>query len=433
MKYYSTKSTNKFTSASESAILGLPPDNGLYMPETIPHLSSDFFSNIKKMSLSEKAFHILAPYFEPDFTKEEIKKIVEETFNFEIPLVKITDRVFSLELYHGPTLAFKDVGARFLARCLNAISKNEKQKLTVLVATSGDTGSAVAHGFYGLDHVDVIILYPDGRVSDLQERQMTCLGKNITALKVKGSFDDCQNMVKKAFLDNELRSQISLTSANSINIARFLPQSVYYYHAISQLENEGKEGKVAISVPSGNYGNMTAGLFAKLTGLKIDQFIASSNANKIFPDYLNSGIYSPKPSVKTLSNAMDVGDPSNFQRLERLFNLYPELKSTITGFSFSDNETMKCIDKTYKDTGYILDPHGAVGLLGLETFLEKNQDYTGVFLETAHPVKFNETVEKVLDKTLEIPEQLQDVLDRDKKFIPLDNDYEAFRTFLMER
>lgn len=431
MKYISTRNRKQFYSVEEAIFVGLPEDNGLFVPEFIFEYPSAILEKLMSLPLNELAFHVLQPYFCPDIPIEKLKDICTDTFNFEIPLVKISDSIYSLELYHGPTHAFKDIGARFLARCINHFGEHKtKQQIKVLVATSGDTGSAVAQGFFGLPNVEVIILYPKDKVSDLQERQMTCLGENIKAYKVDGTFDDCQKLVKEAFLDKELRKQVILTSANSINIARFIPQSVYYYYAISQLNSRQK---IAISVPSGNYGNLTAGLFSFLSGLKIDQFIASSNINKVVPEYLQTGNYLPRPSIQTLSNAMDVGNPSNFERMKYLFDSEYLFPQELLGYSFNDDQTRKIISEVKKELGYLLDPHGAVGYLGLKNFLDENPDFTGILLETAHPAKFKETVEDVIGEPIDLPEGLLRIEVKEKKFKEIGRDYEEFREVIGNR
>ena len=430
MKYISTKNNTLFYSVEEAIRSGLPEDNGLYVPEYILEQPSQVLNKMKSMSLPEIAFQVLLPYFSPDIPKKVLKEICQETFNFNIPIRQIEKDIWSLELYHGPTLAFKDVGARFLARCLNYFGNEDKhKKIKVLVATSGDTGSAVAHGFYGLDNVEVIILYPKGRISDLQERQMTCMGGNISAIQIDGNFDDCQNLVKTAFLDTELRKKVELTSANSINIARFLPQSVYYFYAWSRIYSDKK---LAFSVPSGNFGNLTAGLYALLNGLPADKFIIGTNANKIVPDFLKTGIFEPKDSIATISNAMDVGNPSNFARMEHLFNSEYLYAESLTGYSFTDKETRKSIQEAYNETGYTLDPHGAIGYQSLKNFLKDNSDYQGIFLETAHPAKFKETVESILNKSIELTEQLKSIVDKEKKFKAISNDYNTLKAEILE-
>ena len=423
MKYYSTKRSVEPVSFKEAVIKGLPEDNGLFMPEQIPQLSTDFFSTLADKSIHEIGLEVASPFVGDDISKVDLERIVTETLNFDIPVVKIEENVYSLELFHGPTCAFKDVGARFLARCLSNFSD---EKVTVLVATSGDTGSAVANGFLGIPNVDVVILYPKGKVSHLQEQQLTTLGQNITALEVEGTFDDCQALVKTAFLDKELNKSIKLTSANSINIARLIPQSFYYFCAMTQLPTDEQ---VVFSVPSGNYGNLTAGLLAKAMGLNIKGFVASSNANDIVPQYLNENKYQPRPSHHTISNAMDVGNPSNFGRMTEIYGQsWDNITKDITGYSFLDGETKAAMKKVFDEKGYIMDPHGAVGYLGLKKYL-KQKDYLGVFLETAHPAKFLDTVNEVIGE-IEIPERLEAYLHKTKVSVPLENNYGALKAFL---
>jgi threonine synthase len=423
MKYYSTKRSVEPVSFREAVIKGLPEDNGLFMPEQIPQLSEEFFSSLASKTIHEIGLEVAHPFLGDDISKDDLERIVTETLSFDIPAVKVEDNVYSLELFHGPTCAFKDVGARFLARCLSHFSD---EKVTVLVATSGDTGSAVANGFLGVPNVDVVILYPKGKVSHLQEQQLTTLGQNITALEIDGTFDDCQALVKTAFLDKELNQSIKLTSANSINIARLIPQSFYYFWAMKHLPSDKK---VVFSVPSGNYGNLTAGLLAKAMGLNIKGFVASSNANDIVPQYLNENKFNPRPSIQTISNAMDVGNPSNFGRMTELYNQsWDSITKDITGYSFLDGETKAAMKKVFDEKGYILDPHGAVGYLGLKKYL-KQKDYLGVFLETAHPAKFLDTVNEVIGE-IEIPERLAAYLDKIKVSIPIASDYEALKEVL---
>ena len=427
MKYYSTNRSVEPVTFKDAVIKGLPEDNGLFMPEVIPQLSKEFINDLKKKNIHEIALEVALPFVGDDLTKEELIKIINETLNFDIPVVKVEDNVYSLELFHGPTCAFKDVGARFLARCLSNFSD---EKATVLVATSGDTGSAVANGFLGLSNVDVVILYPKGKVSHLQEQQLTTLGQNITALEINGTFDDCQALVKQAFLDKELNDSLKLTSANSINIARLIPQSFYYFWAMQQLP---LDKKIAFSVPSGNYGNLTAGLLAKAMGLNISKFIASSNANDIVPQYLNENKYRPKPSQHTISNAMDVGNPSNFARMTELYgSSWDKITKDVAGFSFLDGETKAAMKKVYDNSSYVMDPHGAVGYLGLKSFLKKNNDHVGVFLETAHPAKFLDTVNEVIGE-IEIPERLKSYLNKTKQSIELDNNYQNLVDFLKSK
>lgn len=427
MRFYSTNNKAQLVSFEEAIFKGLPDDNGLFMPEHIPVLPTSFFDALPNLSLPEIGFEVLKRFIGSEISSTDLKELTDEVLNFDIPLVQVSDAIHSLELYHGPTYAFKDVGARFLARTLSHFTKNSAKKLTVLVATSGDTGSAVAQGFYNVPNIDVVILYPKNGISDFQKYQMTSLGKNITALEVDGVFDDCQALVKKAFLDNELSKDKNLTSANSINIARLLPQSVYYFHAFAQIAFN-PDVKYTISVPSGNYGNLTAGLISKKMGLPIHRFLACSNNNNTVPSYLETSNYEPKPSIKTISNAMDVGDPSNFVRMLDLFDgSHQKMKEAITGFSYSDSETTSAIKKVYLQTNYILDPHGAIGYLGLQEHgLEANE--CGIFLETAHPYKFKNTVEPEIGKSLTAVEKYST---ENNHSLPLQNNYKAFKDFLM--
>ena len=428
MRYYSTKNKKQFVSFKEAVIKGLPDDNGLYMPESIPTLSSDFFSTLRDKSLSEIAYTVAKPFVGNTLSDDTLKNIVEETFDFPIPLVNIHDNIFSLELFHGPTLAFKDVGARFLARCLSQFSNSERQ-ITVLVATSGDTGSAVAQGFLDVPNVKVVILYPKNKVSPLQEKQLTTIGKNIKALEVDGTFDDCQQMVKNAFLDEDLNESINLTSANSINIARLVPQSIYYFGSMAQIDNWDN---VVFSVPSGNYGNLTAGLLAVKMGLPIHKFVATSNRNDIVPKYLENGNFEPKPSVQTISNAMDVGNPSNFGRMMELFdNSLEAITIQVEGNSFDDEATKETIKDVYQKHNYMLDPHGAVGYLGLSKAME-NRKGTGIVLETAHPAKFIEVMEEI-NVVPEMPERLANYLNKKKSATQMSAEFGALKKYLLNK
>jgi threonine synthase len=414
----------------EAVIEGLPPDNGLYFPEKIPDLPEEFFGHWHEMSLPEMAEEILFPYVHEAIPRRDLSAILKQTLDFEIPTVNVKDRIWALELFHGPTLAFKDVGARFLARCLGYFSLHEDKKVTVLVATSGDTGSAVGQGFLNVPNVDVVILYPSGKVSPLQEKQLTTLGGNITAIEVEGVFDDCQRMVKSAFLDKELRNKLLLTSANSINVARWLPQAIYYFWALRQLP---EECEAVISVPSGNYGNLTAGLLAKAMGLNIKLFLAASNLNRVIPDYLHTGRFNPAPSIATLSNAMDVGDPSNFPRMVAMYkNEFESIRKDIKGFSFNDEETAEAIHRIKNEHQYLLDPHGAIGLLALEKY-NISENECGLFLETAHPGKFDQTMEKILGSPLDLPPALKSRLNMKKSAIKMPADVNNLKDFLLHR
>lgn len=428
MNYYSTNNKNHQVSLREAVLKGLAPDNGLYMPETIPVLPKSFFNSLPEKSFQQIAFEVAQALLQDDVPPAEIKRIVDHTITFDATLVELEKNIFALELFHGPTLAFKDFGARFMSQLMGYFSKEEKREIVILVATSGDTGSAVANGFLGVPGTKVVVLYPSGKVSDIQEKQFTTLGQNITALEVDGSFDDCQRLVKQAFLDEELNKKFFLTSANSINIARLIPQSFYYFYAWSRLK---KRNNVVFSVPSGNFGNLTAGLIAKRMGLPIKHLVASTNANDIVPEYLQTGIFTPKPSQATISNAMDVGNPSNFARMIDLYaNDLNKIKSDITGYTFSDEETKQVLQEVYKTSNYTLDPHGAVGYLGLKKYLADNKEATGVFLETAHPAKFLEVVEETLKTQVQIPEKLKVFIKGSKKSIQCSNELNAFRVTL---
>jgi len=428
MKYYSLNHNAPGVSFKEAVIQGLAPDKGLYFPENITPIPPAFFVNITELSNEEIAFTVIRQFIGDEIPETELKKIISETLCFDFPVVKVKDGIYALELYHGPTMAFKDVGARFMSRCLAYFNKeNKNSKNTVLVATSGDTGGAVASGFLGVDGVDVVILYPSGKVSDIQERQLTTLGKNITSLEVNGVFDDCQDMVKKAFLDTDL-SHKNLTSANSINIARWLPQMFYFFFAYKQLKSQNKP--LVFSCPSGNFGNICAGILAKKLGLPVTHFVASTNVNDTVPRFLKSGNYDPKPSKATISNAMDVGNPSNFIRIQELYqNDLKQFEKDFSSYSFTDEETKKALQSIYKNSGYIAEPHGAVGYLGLKKEMPLHDDSIGVFLETAHPIKFLDVVEPALQIKLPIPKQIESVLNHEKKSIKIST-YEELKSFL---
>ena len=430
MKYYSTNNQNNRVAFDMAVRQGLAYDRGLYMPEAIPRLEEGFFAGLSDTTLPEIAIEILRPFVKDYINEDRLTAICQDAFDFELPLVELAEGLFALELYHGPTLAFKDFGARFMARILGELNKDGDHQNTILVATSGDTGSAVASGFYKVAHTKVVILYPKGKVSTLQEKQMTTLGENIQAIAIDGTFDDCQRLVKEAFLDQELSEQFGLTSANSINLARLLPQMLYYFYAVGQLKATGKP--IVFSVPSGNYGNLTAGLIANKMGLPIDHFLAASNANKIVPEYLESGVFKPKPSIKTISNAMDVGDPSNFARMIDLFNgKHSAFLAKLTGYSYSDEETRQAVKKLYKEKGYIADPHGAIGYLALREYMAEH-DVVGVFLETAHPVKFREAVEPVISTQIPLPGALEDTMHKSVIATDCSPQYADFRAHLSE-
>lgn len=430
MKYYSTNKQSPLVDFKEAAIQGQAPDKGLYFPESIPQLEKDLISNIETFSNEEIAFRVIKPYVGDTIQEEKLFQIVKETVSFPIPLVKVNDTISSLELFHGPTLAFKDIGARFMSRCLGYFLKSESRRVTVLVATSGDTGGAVANGFYGVEEVDVVILYPSGKVSPVQEKQLTTLGKNIHALEVNGTFDDCQQMVKQAFVDKELNQQLFLTSANSINVARWLPQQFYYFFAYKQWAD--KKNPPVVCVPSGNFGNICAGILANSSGLPVDHFIAACNVNDIVSDYLDTAILKPKQAVPTLSNAMDVGNPSNFVRILEIFQQqFPHLKSKLSSYSISDEDTLATIKKVYEQHQYLLDPHGAVGYLALEKYLSSHPLAKGIFLETAHPVKFPDAVESIIRRKIEIPSSLTTIMASEKKSVQMKNNYSELKSYLM--
>ena len=431
MKYYSTNHNAPNVTLSQAVVKGLAPDRGLYMPETLKKFDREFFEDIDGMTFQEMSYRVADAFFGEDIPAGDLKKIVYDTLAFETPCVKVDDNIYSLELFHGPTLAFKDVGARFMARLLGCFNRNEKQLVNVLVATSGDTGSAVANGFLGVPGVHVYVLYPKGKVSPIQECQFTTLGQNITALEIDGVFDDCQALVKNAFMDAELNGRMKLTSANSINVARFLPQAFYYFNAYAQMKRLGKADDLVICVPSGNFGNITAGLFGWKMGLPVKRFIAANNANDIFYKYLQTGVYSPKPSVQTLANAMDVGDPSNFARVLALYGgSHAEIAAHIGGATYSDSQIAETLKECFTRTGYLLDPHGACGYRALREQLEPGQ--CGVFLETAHPAKFKEKVDSITGGDVEIPARLQAFMKGTKQSIGLSKDYADFRNFLFE-
>ncbi|MGZ8540308.1 MAG: threonine synthase [Chitinophagaceae bacterium] len=431
MKYYSTNKQSPLVDFKEAAIRGQAPDKGLYFPETIPQVKKEMIDEIENLTPAEIAFNVIKPYVDQAIPDEILFGIVTETVNFPIPLVKVSEAVYSLELFHGPTLAFKDIGARFMSRCLGHFLKGEDRNVTVLVATSGDTGGAVANGFYGIEGIEVVILYPSGKVSPVQEKQLTTLGKNIHALEVRGSFDDCQQMVKQAFSDKELNQKLFLTSANSINVARWLPQQFYYFFAYKQWAD--KEHPPVISVPSGNFGNICAGILASEAGLPVHHFIAACNANDVVTEYLQTANFKPQTAVPTLSNAMDVGNPSNFVRILEIFHhQFPELKNKLSSYSISDEETMATIREVYEQNNYLLDPHGAVGYLALKKYLECNPSSKGIFLETAHPVKFPEAVEKAAGKKIEVPSAISAIMNKSKKSIEMNADYDELRTHLLK-
>lgn len=435
MKLYSTNNKNAFVSLKTAVMKGLPDDNGLFMPEKIEKLPASFFEALPDISFQEIAFQVTQHLIGSAIPSKELRQITDEAFNFSVPIVKLNDSKQVLELFHGPSLAFKDFGARFMARLMGYFNKEEKDDLTILVATSGDTGGAVAFGFYQTPGIEVIILYPSGKVSHLQEQQLTTLGHNITALEVNGTFDDCQAIVKQAFLDKELNQQIRLSSANSINIARLIPQSLYYFEADRQIKAQNPDAKVVFSIPSGNFGNLTAGLLAKRMGLPIHGFIAATNANDVVPAYLNTGSFNPRPSTRTISNAMDVGNPSNFARMLDLYtkdscNTCDMMRKDISGYAFDDEKTKEAVKEVHDKYGYVIDPHGAVGYLALKEYQQDNPDTVGIILETAHPSKFIDDVELILDKKVEIPERLAKLAKAEKNAILMEKNYEGFKDWI---
>ena len=430
MLYYSTNKEAPKVSFKEATIKGQAPDKGLYFPERIPALPADFIRNIDLYSKEEIAFRAIQPFVGDTIPAEVLKNIVAETVNFDFPLAQISHDIYSLELFHGPTLAFKDVGARFMSRCLGYFVKDIAKPVTVLVATSGDTGGAVASGFYEVEGVDVVILYPSGKVSSVQELQLTTLGKNITAIEINGNFDDCQQLVKQAFADEKLNAEVFLTSANSINVARWLPQQFYYFYAYKQWAD--KDNPPVICVPSGNFGNICAGIMAHLTGLPVKHFVAAVNANDSVYKYLQTGLYESQQAVSTLSNAMDVGNPSNFIRILELFkHEYPEVKNVVSSYRITDEETKATLKEVFTKYNYLLDPHGAVAYAGLERYLANHPADKGMILETAHPVKFYDVVEPVTGQKVEIPQNIQSILNKKKESVQMDPDYDQFKKFLL--
>ena len=430
MKYYSLNKQSPVVDFKEATINGQAPDKGLYFPEKIPPVDKELIGSIEKYSNEEIALRVISPYVGNTIPADELQRIVSETVNFNIPLVPVTDSIFSLELFHGPTLAFKDIGARFMSRCLGYFVKNNNKQVTVLVATSGDTGGAVANGFYNVDGVDVVILYPSGKVSSVQEKQLTTLGKNIHAIEVAGNFDDCQQMVKQAFTDDELNKKLFLTSANSINVARWLPQQMYYFFAWKQWKD--KNNPPVIAVPSGNFGNICAGILAHVSGLPVKHFIAACNANNTVPEFLQSGNYQPKKAVATISNAMDVGNPSNFVRILELFHQQlGDLKTVLSSCSITDEQTKITIKEVFEKYNYLADPHGAVGFLALQEYLRQHPSDKGIFLETAHPVKFYDVVEPVIHATVPIPASIQSILHDKKQAVKMGVEYNELKKYLL--
>lgn len=435
MNYYSTNKKAPIATLEKAVVKGLAEDKGLYMPERIKPLPQSFFDNIEKMSFQEIAYQVADCFFGEDVDAESLKNIVYDTLQFDCPVVKVTESIYTLELFHGPTLAFKDVGARFMARLLQYFLKKEgkldkNNQVNVLVATSGDTGSAVANGFLGVEGIHVYVLYPKGKVSPIQECQFTTLGQNITAIEVDGVFDDCQALVKSAFMDAELNAHMKLTSANSINVARFLPQSFYYFNAYARMKELGLADQLVMCVPSGNFGNICSALFGKRMGLPVKRFVAANNANDIFFKYLQTGEYNPKPSVQTIANAMDVGDPSNFARIYDLYQGdHKAICADISGATYNNEQIAETMKQCYGETGYVLDPHGACGYQALKDLLADGE--VGVFCETAHPAKFKDTVDGILTSDIEIPAKLQAFMKGEKQSIEMTKDFAAFKAFLL--
>lgn len=433
MKYYSTNRKASDATLEEAVVKGLAADRGLYMPHNIRILPASFYEQIDQLSFQEIASQVADAFFGEDVPAETLKQIVYDTLSFDVPVVRVKENIYSLELFHGPTLAFKDVGGRFMARLLGYfIRKEGKRQVNVLVATSGDTGSAVANGFLGVEGIHVYVLYPKGKVSEIQEKQFTTLGRNITAVEVDGTFDDCQALVKSAFMDQELNERMQLTSANSINVARFLPQAFYYFYAYAQMKKLGRVKELVVCVPSGNFGNITAGLFAKRMGLPVKRFIAANNRNDIFYQYLKTGQYAPKPSVQTIANAMDVGDPSNFARILDLYEgSHDAIASEISGETYTDDQIRETVQLTYDETGYLLDPHGACGYRALSENLQPGE--VGVFLETAHPAKFLHTVEDIIGTDINIPEKLKAFMNGTKQSVPMSKNFMTFKEWLLKQ
>lgn len=434
MKYYSTNKKAPMATLEKAVVKGLAEDKGLYMPENIKPLPKEFFDNIDNMSFQEIAYTVADAFFGEDVDADSLKKIVYDTLAFDCPVVPVSDNIYTLELFHGPTLAFKDVGARFMARLLQyfLMKENNGSEVNVLVATSGDTGSAVANGFLGVDGIKVYVLYPKGKVSPIQECQFTTLGKNITAIEVDGVFDDCQALVKSAFMDADLNAHMKLTSANSINVARFLPQAFYYFYAYAQMKKQGKADQMVMCVPSGNFGNICAALFGHRMGLPIKRFVAANNANDIFYNYLQTGKYNPQPSKATLANAMDVGDPSNFARIYDLYKGdHKAITSLISGATYKDEQIRDTMRQCHKETGYVLDPHGACGYQALKDLLQPGE--YGVFCETAHPAKFKEKVDDILSTDIEIPARLQAFMKGTKQSVEMSKDFADFKAYLLKQ
>jgi threonine synthase len=431
MNYYSLNKKAPQASFKEAVVKGLAPDKGLYFPETITKLEDSVFENIEHLTREEIAFKAIEQFVSPEIPLEILQTIIKETVAFDFPVVELNNEISTLELFHGPTMAFKDVGARFMARCLSYFNRGKTKEITVLVATSGDTGGAVAYGFLGVKGVKVVILYPKGKVSDVQEKQLTTLGQNITALEVDGVFDDCQDMVKRAFLDEELTSKMQLTSANSINVARWLPQMFYFFFAYQQLKK--KHGKIVFSVPSGNFGNICAGMMAKKLGLPIHHFIAANNENNVITKFLKTRKYAPEPTIATISNAMDVSNPSNFVRIQEIHDQdFKSLQKDLSSFFYTDQQTEDALTEIKTKYNYVADPHGAIGYLACKDYLENHKKVHCVFLETAHPTKFLPTVERVLNVKVALPEQIKQVMNKKKSSLEI-NDYKEFKEYLLNR
>jgi len=429
MQFYSLNQQSPKVNFKEAVIRGIAPDKGLYFPSTISPINKEIFAQIDKYSNEDIAFEMIRQFVGDDIPDTDLKEIIQDTLCFDFPLVEVENNIYSLELFHGPTMAFKDVGGRFMARCLSYFNKKQTNEVTVLVATSGDTGGAVASGFLGVKGVNVVILYPSGKVSEVQEKQLTTLGQNIKALEVDGTFDDCQAMVKQAFIDKEITDQMQLTSANSINVARWLPQMFYFAFAYKQLKDRSKQ--LVFSTPSGNFGNICAGFMAQQLGLPVSHFIAATNANKVVPNFMESGKYEPLKSVATISNAMDVGDPSNFIRIREIFkDNFNRIRKNLSSFSYSDYQTREAMQEVYTLTGYIMDPHGAVGYLGLKQYLKEQDKAQGIFLETAHPIKFLDVVEPIIKKAIPFPPQIKEIMPR-KKVATSISTYDELKEFLL--
>ncbi len=428
MKLYSTNNKENQVGLKEAVLKSLAVDKGLYMPMVIPSLSNGFLKNLNQYSLPEIAFEVCSNLFDDEIAPSDLMQIVTKAINFPAPVVPITNNISTLELFHGPSLAFKDFGARFMAQLMSYFTRNENNELTILVATSGDTGGAVAAGFYDTPGINVIILYPSGKVSEIQEKQLTTLGKNISACEIDGNFDDCQRIVKTAFLDEDLNKKYNLSSANSINIARLIPQSFYYFEAFKQRQSNNP---LSFCIPSGNFGNLTAGLLAKKMGLPVQKFIAATNINNVIPEYLNTGVYTPVVSKQTIANAMDVGSPSNFTRMQQLYPNVEEMKNHIVGYWYNDEDIKRKMKNVFDETSYIMDPHGAIGYLASEDYLQSNKDHEVIFFETAHPCKFKDDVENAIESSISIPTAIKEILNKQKLSTRLDSSFDSFKAHLL--